>query len=124
MIKNEILDVSVTNNGIYIIERTQNGKVMLCCYGIKSGMFGGLTGTQVWNDIPEYERMQATEDEVIFFSPQSITVYRKNQSLKYEGDFDRALEAVFPAGKNRYFLVDTGKIQLVKLTGKKQEEGE
>ncbi len=122
--ENEILDVSVTENGIYLVEKTATGQTQLCYYGVEGSLFSGLLKNRVWTDIPEYETMVATKEEVIFFSPQSITIYRKNRSLKYEGDFASSLEAIFPVGGNKYFLVDTGKVQAIRLSKKTQKEGE
>ena len=68
--------------------------------------------------------MIATEEEVIFFSPQKISVYRKNKSLKYEAEFEHGLDAVFPAGGNKYFLICAGEVQTIKLSNSKQKEGE
>ena len=122
--EDEILDVAVAEEGIYLVEETKTGQTQMCYYEVKGGLFSGLFGKQIWTDVPKYEKMVATDEEVIFISPQSIWVYRENRSLKYEGSFISSLEDVFPAGGNRYFLIDAGKVQTIKLSNKKQKEGE
>lgn len=122
--ENEILDVAVTGDGIYLVEKTLKGNTQMCYYEIGDGVLSEIFGERIWSEIPEYETMLATEDEVVFFSPQSVKIYRENQSLKYDGNFEQGLEAVFPVGGNRYFLVDAGKVQTIKLLKKEQKEGE
>lgn len=123
-ITNRILDLALTEDGLYIIEETSSGQKQMCYYSAEDGIASELLGQQVWENVPEYESFTATTEEVVFFSPQSIQVYRKNQSLKYYGIFRNGLEAVYPIGGNRYFLVEGGKVQTIKLTSKKQKEGD
>lgn len=117
-VENEILDVAVTEKGIYLVEREVTGQRKLCYYSVKG------SGKKVWSSVPEYETMTATEDEVIFFSPQNITIYRTNESLKFDQTFDKAMEKILPLGGNKYFLIRTGEVQTIKLSTKQQEEGE
>ena len=118
--ENEILDVEVTENGIYLVEKQSSGQILMYYYKVETGLFSEIFGERVWTDIPEYEAIAASKDEIVFFSPQSMVIYRGNQSLKYEGNFKSGLETVFPIGGNQYFLVDTGKVQTIKLVNKKQ----
>ena len=67
-------------------------------------------------EVPEYESVAASFDEIVFFSPQKVTAYRTNGSVKFSAAFAQSLEAVYPAGNNRYFLVNTGKVQTIKVT--------
>ncbi len=123
-ITNRILDLALTEDGIYVIEETPSGQKQMCYYPAEDGIASEILGHQVWGNVPEYETFMATTEEVIFFSPQSMQVYRKNQSLKYHGNFKDSLEAVYPIGGNRYFLVGDGKVQTIKLTSRKQKEGD
>ena len=119
--ENEVLDVAVTENGMDMVEKTPAGTKHLFYYPTDKGIF---SRERVWSHLPEYETMYATEDEVVFLGMQSVTVYRANHSLKYEGNFKSSPEAVFPLGGNRYFLLEPGSVRVIKLTKKKQEEGE
>jgi len=116
--ENEILDVEVTEKGIYLVEQEMTGQKKLCYYPVKGA------GEKTWATVPEYERMTATEEEVIFFSPQNVTIYRANESLKFDRTFQKTLAGIFPLGGNRYFLIQAGKVQTIKLTKNQQEEGE
>lgn len=78
--------------------------------------------TATWKDIPDYETLVLTKEEIILFSPQKATIYRSNKSEKFLADFGRNLEAMLPAGGNRYFLIDTGGVQTIKLSETKEEE--
>lgn len=116
--ENEILDIAVTEKGLYLIEKDMAGQTKLCYYTVEGQQ------KRTWNRIPEYESVTATEEEIIFFSPQSITVYRANHSLKFEQTFTVSLKDVFSLGGNKYFLVREGQVQTIKLSDNKQEEGE
>jgi len=122
-IKNEILDVAVTEDGIYFVEKTSLGEKRLSFYSVGDGLIAEWR-SETWKNVPEYEKFMATKDEVIFFSPQSVLIYRKNKSLKYKGEFRGTQEALFPIGGNKYFLVDSHGVRTIKLSGKKQNEGE
>ncbi|MGN0507006.1 MAG: DUF5711 family protein [Lachnospiraceae bacterium] len=78
--------------------------------------------TAVWNEIADYERLVVSEREILLFSPQKVIVYRNNKSEKFVAEFERNLEAMLPAGGNQYFLIDTGRIQTIKLSGAKEEK--
>ena len=73
-------------------------------------------------EVPEYESIAASGNEIVFFSPQKVTAYRINGSVKFSAAFEQSLEAVYPADGNRYFLVNTGKVQTIKLTNKVRKE--
>lgn len=111
-----IVDVLCVDNGLYVIKETADKQKTMSFYNEKG------EEKETWKEIPEYESVTATAEEVVFFSPQLVTVYRSNGSLKFSTAFEQSLEAVFPAGGNRYFLVDTGKIQTIKLTNKAKSE--
>lgn len=104
------------DSGFYVVEETSDKQKNLVFYDANG------KEKQTWKDIPEYESITATSEEVVFFSPQRVTVYRVNGSLKFSTAFTRSLEAVFSAGGNRYFLVDTGKVQTIKLTNNTKNE--
>ncbi len=111
-----IVDVLCVDNGLYVIKETADKQKTMSFYNEKG------EEKETWKEIPEYESVTATAEEVVFFSPQLVTVYRSNGSLKFSTAFEQSLEAVFPAGGNRYFLVDAGKIQTIKLTNKAKSE--
>lgn len=110
----EIVDVACVEKGIYIItESTEKGRVLT---------FYDETGEEKKSlkEVPEYEVMQASSEEIVFFSPHSMTVYRANGTVKFQDVFHQSIDAVFVAGKNRYFLLNAGGVQTIKLTGKKE----
>lgn len=78
--------------------------------------------TATWKDIPEYETLVLTKEEIILFSPQKATIYRSNKSEKFLAEFERNLDEMLPAGGNRYFLIDTGSVQTIKLSETKEEK--
>lgn len=111
-----IADVICVESGLYIITETANKQKTLRFYD-RAGK-----EKEILKQVPEYESIAATEEEVVFFSPQKVTIYRSNGSEKFSTAFAQSLEAVFPAGNNQYFLVDTGKIQTIKLVNKSTNE--
>lgn len=115
-IKDTIKDVLCVEDGIFLVKETSDMQRVLCFYD--------ETGkeTEVVKNLPEYETVSATSEEIVFFSPQKVTVYRSNGSLKFSTAFPQSLEGVFPAGGNQYFLVDTGKLQTIKLTNSTKTE--
>lgn len=123
VISGEVLDMAVTSKGIYCMEENEAGQKQFCYYEIQKSIFSNDISAKrkVWSFVPEYEELVATEEEVVFFSPQSVSVYRTNGSLIYEGTLMHSYEAMFPLGEKQYFLVDTQKIESIKLTKEKQE---
>ncbi len=111
-----IVEVLCVDNGLYMIKETADKQRSMSFYNEKGAEM------EVWKEIPEYESVTATAEEIVFFSPQRVTVHRLNGSRKFSTAFTQSLEAVFPAGGNRYFLVDTGKIQTIKLSGNIKNE--
>ena len=111
-----IEEIVCVEDGFYIITEMSDKQKAMHFYDSKG------KEKEVWKELPEYESVAASKEEVVFFSPQRVTVYRANGSEKFSTAFVQSLEAVFPAGDNRYFLVDTGRVQTIKLTNKKAKE--
>ncbi len=105
-----------TEKGIYLVRETADKQRTLSFFDTKG------KEKQVLKEVPEYESIAATEEEIVFFSPQRVTAYRANGSVKFSAAFAQSLEAVYPAGGNRYFLVNAGKVQTIKLTNKTSKE--
>ena len=105
-----IIDLVCVENGIYVITEDITKQRALTFYN-KNG-----NKEEYWDTIPEYETIIGTEQELIFFSPQKLTIYRTDGLLKFEKTFIDSINAVFPANNNRYFLVNVDKIQTIKLT--------
>lgn len=78
--------------------------------------------TAVWKTIPDYETLVLAKEEIILFNSQKATIYRNNKSEKFSAEFGKNLEALLPAGGNRYFLIDMGGIQTIKLSETKEEK--
>lgn len=106
----EIAECGCVDGGLYVVTNNPAKQRSLTFYDAMGKEKQCLT------EIPEYENISVTAEEVVFFSPQRVTVYRTNRSLKFSTSFTQNLEAVFSAGNNRYFLVDVGKIQTIKLS--------
>lgn len=111
-----LVEVICVEGGLYAVTEDASKKRTMTFYDTKG------EEKSTWKEIPEYESITATKEEVVFFSPQSITIYRRNRSLKYGASFTQSLEAVFPAGSDRYFLVDTDKVLTIKLSNAANEE--
>lgn len=77
--------------------------------------------TATWKTIPDYETLVLSKEEIILFNSQKATIYRNNKSEKFSGGFGKSLEALFPAGGNRYFLIDMEGIRTIKLSETKEE---
>ncbi len=103
-------------NGIYVVKETADKHKSISFFDTKG------KEKQIRGEVPEYESIAASSEEVVFFSPQRVTAYRANGSVKFSAAFAQSLEAVYPAGGNRYFLVNTGKVQTIKLTNKTRKE--
>jgi len=111
-----IVDLLCVDSGVYVITETAEKKRALSFCDEKGNQ------KNILNELPEYESIAAVAEEIVFFSPQRVIIYRANGSEKFSCSFEQNLEAVFPAGGNRYFLVDTGKVQTIKLTNKTRKE--
>lgn len=109
-LEEEIIEVVCVEEGLYIVKEDAMKQRSLTFYDPQG------KEKQTWNEIPEYEKITATKEEVVFFSPQSVTVYRVNGTLKFSQSFNQSLEAVYPAGGDKYFLVDIGQVQTIKLS--------
>lgn len=112
----DIVEIICVDNGLYVVKETLDKHKSMSFYNAEG------KETQVFKEIPEYESIAATEKEVVFFSPQLVSVYRINGSRKFSTAFTQSLEAVFPAGNNQYFLVDTGGVQTIKLSNNIKNE--
>lgn len=112
----DIIEILCVDSGLYVVTETAAKQKSMTFYNAKGDV------KQVWNEVPEYEAITATEEEVVFFSPQRVTIYRVNGSQKFSTAFTQSLEAVYPAGNNRYFLVDMGKVQTIKLSNESKNE--
>lgn len=114
----KLYDMACVENGVVVVtENTQTKKKTMYRFD-SSGK-----KTETWRELPEYETLTVTEEEIILFSPQKVIAYRNNRSEKFAAEFHRNLEAVLPAGGNRYFLIDTGRIQTIKLSENETKDG-
>lgn len=111
----EMEEMVCVDGGFYVVQEDVTGQRNMVFYNAKGG------AEQTWKEIPEYESITATAEEVVFFSPQRVTIYRANGSVKFGTSFTQSLEAVYPAGGNRYFLIDMGKVQTIKLSNDKKK---
>ena len=105
-----IKEIACAENGVFVIKETADKQKMLSFFDVKGKEH------QVLKEVPEYESIAVSSEEIVFFSPQKIMSYRVNGSIKFNAAFTQSLEAVYPAGENRYFLVSIGKVQTIKLT--------
>lgn len=112
----DIIEVLCVENGLYVVKEDAMKQRTMTFYNEKG------KEESTWEEIPDYERLSATEEEVVFTSPQSVTIYRINRSVKFDSAFSQSVEAVFPAGDDRYFLVDTGTVQTIKLSDSMKNE--
>lgn len=112
----EIVELICVDDGLYVVKETADKHRSMTFYNAKG------KEKQVFKEIPEYESVAATAEEVVFFSPQLVTIYRINGSKKFSTAFAQSLEAVYPAGGNYYFLVDTGRVQTIKLSNNVKNE--
>lgn len=115
-IQETIEEMVCVDNGLFVVKETADKQKTLSFFDEKG------TEKQVLKVVPEYESIAASSGEVVFFSPQRVTAYRTNGSVKFSATFAQSLEAVYPADGNRYFLVNTGKVQTIKLTNKTSKE--
>lgn len=111
-----IEEIICVENGLYVVKETADKQKSLSFFDTKG------KERQVLKEVPEYESIVASGNEIVFFSPQKVTAYRINGSVKFSAAFEQSLEAVYPADANRYFLVNTGMVQTIKLTNKVRKE--
>ena len=116
ILEEEPVEVICVEGGLYVVKDDAAKERTMTFYNTKG------EEKSTWKEIPEYESITATKEEVVFFSPQSVTIYRMNRSVKYSASFTQSLEAVFPAGNDRYFLVDNDRVQTIKLSNGTNEE--
>lgn len=110
MLQETMVEAICVDGGLYVVKEGADKQRTLCFFDKKGNE------KTILKEIPEYESIAATAEEIVFFSPQNVSIYRRNGSKKYSAAFEQSLEAVFPAGNNRYFLVDRGKVQTIKLS--------
>lgn len=115
-ISESIVEMICVENGLYVVKEKEDKQKTLSFFDEKGNE------KKVLAEVPEYESIAATAEEVVFFSPQKVSMYRINGSKKFSTAFEQSLEAVYPAGNNRYFLIDTGKIQTIKLMNNTKNE--
>ncbi len=111
-----IKDIICVEDGLFLVKETADKQKVLSFYDTSGKEL------RVLKEIPEYESIAATKEEVVFFSPQRVSSYRLNGSRKFTTAFEQSLEAVFPAGNNQYFLVTAGKVQTIKLSKNTKNE--
>jgi len=111
-----IEEMVCVENGLYVVKETADKQKTLSFFDLKG------KEKQVLKEVPEHESIAASGQEIVFFSPQRVTAYRINGTVKFSAAFAQSLEAVYPADGNRYFLVNTGKVQTIKLTNKTRKE--
>ncbi len=109
-------EIICVDSGLYVVTENSDKQRTMRFYNVAGKQ------KEIWKNIPEYESISATAEEVVFFSPQRVTVYRINGSQKFSTAFAQSLEDVLPAGGNRYFLVDTGRVQTIKLSNNSKNE--
>lgn len=109
--KDRILDIICADDAVVVISENNDTK-------IRKMVYYDITGKEKasWDNVSEYETAYVANHEVILFSPQRVEIYRQNKTLKFESTFTRNLEAVLFGGANHYFLIDTGRIQVIKLS--------
>lgn len=117
-LEDDILDVVCVSTGIYIVHEEAGKEKALTFYNLKGD------AKTTWSSIPDYENFVATEDEIIFFSPQSATIYRKSKVLKFSGSFRENYVRMYPAGGDKYFLLNTGMVHGIKLSDSAGNGGE
>lgn len=123
----KLISEKTFEDSLYDLECTENGILAVTENAVtkKKKMLRFQTdGRQIaaWEEIMDYERVVASEQEVLLFSPQKAIVYRNNKTEKFVTEFERNLERMFTAGENRYFLIDTGRVQTIKLTRTKEAQ--
>jgi len=111
-----ITEMLCVENGLYVIKETADKQKVISVYDEKG------KEQVIRNEIPEYEAVSATGQELVFFSPQNVTIVRVNGSKKFSSAFTQNLEAVLPAENNRYFLVGAGTVQTINLTNNKEQK--
>lgn len=109
--KERILDIVCAEDAVVVITENSETRIRTMQYYDLSGKVKAS-----WNNLPEYEKAYAAQNEVILFSPQWVQIYRRNKTIKFESGFDRNLEAMLFGGGKRYFLIDTGRVQTIKLS--------
>lgn len=110
-----IIDMSMYDGGVCVVSE-QAGERALQFFDLN----GQESGTV--KKLPEYDVLRAGNDEAILYSSRGVTIYRKNGTKKYSGQFDGTLDNVYFGGDLRYFLVDSGAVRTIKLVKKVKEE--
>lgn len=105
-----LLDLAVSSGGIALLqEKEKTGEKTLVYYTIQ-----GKKQAE-YSDIPEYESLFVGDGEVALFSPQQLTVYRGNASVKFSGELKQTYQRFAFGGGSRYFLIEPGRVQTIKL---------
>ncbi len=104
----KIRDIELSESGAAVVTE-KNGELTLELYNLSGKQIKKIT------ELSEYDRLRYTGSEAMLVSGGSMTVYRKNGSLKYSGSTEGVIENVFPAGGNSYFIADPKIIRIIKL---------
>lgn len=113
--EHEIVDLCMFDTGVCAVTKNSNEKTL---------HFFNTDGKEekTVENLPAYEKIRASNDEAILYSPQSVRIYRKNGTLKFSCMLDGTLEDVYFGGKDRYFFVDSGSVKAIKIVSKVKEE--
>lgn len=110
-----IIDLDMYDTGVCVVTE-KSGERTMTFFDLKGEQSG------VVRKLPEYDVLRADNDEAVLYSPRSVSIYRKNGTKKYSGEFDGTLDNVYFGGDLRYFLVDSGTIRTIKLIKRVKEE--
>ena len=105
-----LLDLAASSGGVALLQKEEKtGEKTLVYYTIQ-----GKKQAE-YHNIPEYESLFVGDKEVALFSPQQLTIYRSNASVKFSGELKQPYQSFAFGGGNRYFLMEPGRIQTIKL---------
>ena len=63
-----------------------------------------------------YDHVEMSDDEVLFYTAGSCTIYRTNGVKKYNEQFKSKISAFFPGKRhNRYFMIQNSKVKVIRL---------
>lgn len=63
-----------------------------------------------------YDHVEMSDDEILFYAAGSCTIYRTNGVKKYKEQFKHKISAFFPGKRhNRYFMIQNSKVKVIRL---------
>lgn len=111
----EIRSIFVTDSQVGVIIRNETSETVPEKYMLQVYSFSGRQRMSMAFDF-EYKYVEADDDDIILYNDTQCRIYNYRGHLKFEYEFDQAIESFLPAkGRNTYMVIDSQSVQKIRL---------